>query len=145
MRFLMVDRILSLEPGRRIETTKATSLSDEFLRGHFTRRPLVPAALLLETLAQSLGWLVIASHQFRLSCVLAGVDEVRLVPDLAPGGVLQVVGELASVTPRGSLGSARATVDGRVVASVERMLFGHVPHPDPESLRARFRLCGGSA
>jgi 3-hydroxyacyl-[acyl-carrier-protein] dehydratase len=140
MRFLMIDRVVELEPGRRIRAVKAWSLADEALRSHFGRRALVPAALLLETLAQTLGRLVIATHGHRVGVLLTVVEEASLVHDLAPGCLLDVEGELLGTSPRGSLGRARARAGGRTVAEAGRIVYGHVPHPEPEALRARLEL-----
>jgi 3-hydroxyacyl-[acyl-carrier-protein] dehydratase len=145
MRFLLVDRVLAMEKGRRIETVKAFALSEECFRGHFTRRALVPGALLVECLAQSVGRLICATHDFTLSTVLTVLEDVVVAHDLPPGAEVRVTGELLGTSPKGSVARARATADGRVVASAGRMLFGQFPHPDPEQLRARMRLFGWDA
>ena len=145
MRFLMVDRIVALEPGKRIETVKCVSLTEEYLRGHFPRRPLVPGALLIEAVTQSVGRLINATHDFRYGVVLGALDEVRVVPDLEPGRVVTIVGELESTSARGSVGRGTARVDGREVCSVGRLLFAQFPNPDPDGTRARFRALGGDA
>lgn len=142
MRFLMVDRVLALEPGRRIETLKLPSITEEYFRGHFTHQALVPGSLLIEAMAQAVGRLICATHAYKVSIVLGGLDDLSVVHDLAPGRPVTVVGELLSTSPKGSVASATATADGRVVARVGRMLYGQFPHPDPEALRARFRLGG---
>jgi 3-hydroxyacyl-[acyl-carrier-protein] dehydratase len=143
MRFLMVDRVLALEPGRRIETLKCFGLADECLRGHFPRRPLVPGALLIEAILQSLGRLIMVTHEHRVATVLAAMDEVTVAHDLGPGRPVTIVGELLSTNPKGSVGRATATADGRVVAAVGRALYGQFPHPDPAGLRARFQALDG--
>jgi 3-hydroxyacyl-[acyl-carrier-protein] dehydratase len=145
MRFLMVDRVLALEAGKRIETVKCFGIADECLRGHFPRRPLVPGALLLEALLQTVGRLIMVTHEHRVATVLAALDDVTVAHDLAPGRPVTIVGELLSTNPRGSVGRATATADGRTVASAGRILFGQFPHPDPEDLRARFRALEGPA
>jgi 3-hydroxyacyl-[acyl-carrier-protein] dehydratase len=144
MRFLMVDRVVSIEPGKRIETLKLPSLGEEYLRGHFTRKPLVPGALLLEAIAQSLGWLINVTHDYAVGIVLGALDDAQVVHDLAPGHPVTIVGELLSTSSKGSVGRATATADGRTVASVGRMLYAQFPHPDPAALRARFRSMGGT-
>jgi 3-hydroxyacyl-[acyl-carrier-protein] dehydratase len=144
MRFLMVDRVLVLEPGRRIETLKLPALSEEYFRGHFTNVALVPGALLLESMAQSLGRLITATYDYKVAIALTVVEDARVVHDLRPGRPITIVGELLGTNPKGSIGRAVATADGREVASVGRMLFGQFPHPDPELVRARFRVLGES-
>ncbi len=145
MRFLLFDRVLRVVPGERIEAVKHVSLSDESLREHFPRRPLFPATLVLEAMTQALGWLSIATHEFRVWAVLTLAEDVVLPPDLPPGTRLDLVGELASTSPRGSVGRTRALVDGVEVASAGRLLFGHFPHPDPASLRARLSVQRGAS
>lgn len=142
MRFLMVDRVLSLEPGKRIETLKLPSISEEYLRGHFTRQALVPGALLIECMAQALGRLITASWDYKVAIALTVVEDARIVHDLRPGHPIHVVGELVATQKKGSIGRAVATAGGREVASVGRMIFGQFPHPDPESVKERFRLLG---
>jgi 3-hydroxyacyl-[acyl-carrier-protein] dehydratase len=145
MRFLMVDRVIAVELGKRIEALKSFGLGDECLRGHFPRRPLVPGALLLEAIAQAVGRLVLVTYEYRRATFLAAFDEVTVVHDLAPGHPVTIVGELVSTNPNGSVGKATATAGGRVVASVGRMLYAQTAHPDPDALRARFRALDGTA
>ncbi len=144
MRFLMVDRVLALEPGRRIRTLKLPSLGEEYLREHFPRRALVPGSLLLECLAQAAGRLVCASHGYALMVVLTVAEDVALAHDLAPGYPVEVEAELLGTSRKGSIASAQATADGRTVARAGRLLFGHFPHPDPAGLRARLESTGGA-
>jgi len=144
MRFLMVDRVLSLEPGKRIETMKCPALSEEYFRGHFTRAALVPGALLIESMAQTLGRLITATYDYKVAIALTVMEDVRVTHDLRPGRPITIVGELLGTNPKGSIGKAVATADGREVASVGRMLFGQFPHHDPELVKARFRVLGAA-
>jgi len=144
MRFLMVDRVLSLEPGKRIETLKLPSISEEYFRGHFTRAALVPGALLIESIAQSLGRLITATYDYKVAIALTVMEDAKVVHDLRPGRPITIVGELLGTNPKGSIGRAVATADGREVASVGRMIFIQFPHHDPESVKARFRVLGES-
>lgn len=138
MRFLLFDRVTSLETGRRIETVKCFSLEDEHLRDHFRLRPLVPAALVLEAMLQSLGWLVMTTHGFRLTPFFSMLEDATLPGELAPGQRLDITGELVSTNAKGSMGRAEARIDGQVVATLGRVLYGHYPAPDPVALRASF-------
>ncbi len=58
MKFLLVDRIESIQPGQRIVTTKALTLAEEYLADHFPAFPVMPGVLMLEALVQSAAWLV---------------------------------------------------------------------------------------
>lgn len=144
MRFLYYDRITHLEPGRRIVGEKAFSLSDEYLRSHFPHQPLVPAPLLLESMAQVLGWGIVQAHRFRLSAFLTLAEGFRLERlRLRPGFTATITGEIISTSHRDSLGRAWVDVEGGRLATLDRVIFGHFgPIPEKELLE-RFCLYSG--
>jgi 3-hydroxymyristoyl/3-hydroxydecanoyl-(acyl carrier protein) dehydratase len=143
MRFLYYDRVISIEKGRSIVGTKAFPLSEEFLRRHFTRKAIVPGVICLEAMAQLLGWLIIYSHDFKLSAIMSLVEGVRVPAGLRPGFSAEIHAELLSTSRRDSLGKARILVGGEEVASVERLIFSHVPNVDRSELIARFSYYSG--
>jgi 3-hydroxyacyl-[acyl-carrier-protein] dehydratase len=140
MRFLYYDRIVRIEPGRRIVGVKAFALSEEFLRGHFPREPLVPAPILLEAMAQVLGWGILHAHRFHLSAVLSLAERFRMERcRLRPGFTATITGEIVTTTHRDSLGRAWVEADGERVATLDRIIYAHVgPAPQDELLR---RFC----
>ncbi|MDJ0521572.1 MAG: hypothetical protein QNJ90_05795 [Planctomycetota bacterium] len=144
MRFLLFDRITELEPGKHVRGVKCVSLTEEFLRDHFTRTPCMPGSLVIEAMVQLTAWCAIAKHDYALSCVLSMLDDVQVPADLPPGTTLHIEGELLGTNPKGSFAKARATVDGQEVARIGRVLYAHVPMPDPEILRERLRYFGGT-
>lgn len=144
MRFLFYDSVQRIEKGKSILGIKSFALTEEFLNRHYSKKPLVPGVLLIEAMAQLLGWLIIYSHDFTLTTVLALVDGATLTPDLRPGFTAEIHGELLSTSKRDSLGTARILVDGREIASVSRIIYGHFGPVDPEELSRRFKYYGGS-
>jgi 3-hydroxyacyl-[acyl-carrier-protein] dehydratase len=143
MRLLLYDRITGLEPGQSITGVKTFSLTEEWLRRHFSKTALVPAVMYIEAMAQLLGWLIIHTHDFRLSAVMSLIEEVTLAPDLRPGFSAEISGRLVSTSSSDSLGSARITVDGREIASMNRIIYVHSSKVDPEQLRNMFHYYGG--
>jgi 3-hydroxyacyl-[acyl-carrier-protein] dehydratase len=143
MRFLYYDRVISIEKGRSIVGTKAFPLSEEFFRRHFTKKAIVPGVICLEAMAQLLGWLIIYSHDFKLSAIMSLVEGVRVPAGLRPGFSAEIHAELLSTSRRDSLGKARILVGGEEVASVERLIFSHVPNVDRSELIARFSYYSG--
>ena len=143
MRLLLYDRITSLQPGEVITGVKTFSLSDEWLRGHFAKTALVPAVMYIEAMAQLLGWLIIHTHDFRLSAVMSLIEGVTLAPDLRPGFSAEISGRLISTSSSDSLGSARITVDGREIASMNRIIYVHSSKVDSAQLRHLFHYYGG--
>lgn len=143
MRFLLYDEITKIDKGSSVTGTKTFSLSDECLRGHFSRVPVVPGVLLIEAMAQVLGWLIIYSHDFRLSAVMSLIEDVSVPSQLRPGFKAEIHGEMLSTSARDSLGTAKVTIDGRLVASLGRIIYVHAPTEDSERLRDLFRYYSG--
>jgi 3-hydroxyacyl-[acyl-carrier-protein] dehydratase len=86
MRFILIDKIVSLEPGKELKAVKNVSLSEEYLADHFPTFPVLPGVLLLEGLIESASWLVRVTEGFGHSMVL--LEEARNVKYksfLAPG------------------------------------------------------------
>lgn len=137
MRFLLFDRARVLDGGR-VEGWRSTTMADESLRGHFPRRPTVPATLVIESMIQCLGYRAIVANDFHISVVLSVLEDVTLPPDLRPGIRLDLFGELTATRPTGSMGHAWAEVDGEEVARAGRVVYAHVPVPDADVLRTRF-------
>jgi 3-hydroxyacyl-[acyl-carrier-protein] dehydratase len=143
MRFLLFDSVAQITKGKSIVGVKCFSLTEEFLNRHFTQTPTVPGPLLIEAMAQLVGWLIIYSYDFRLSTFLALVEDVRITPRLRPGFSAEIYGELVSTSKRDSLGRARMVSAGREIASVGRIIYGHSDRVDPEELARRFAYYSG--
>lgn len=77
MRFILIDRIVEIENGRRIKAVKSVTLSEEYLADHFPTFPVLPGVLLLEGLIESASWLVRTTENFAHSMVL--LEEARNV------------------------------------------------------------------
>ena len=77
MRFILIDKIVELETGKRIKALKGVSLSEEYLADHFPTFPVLPGVLLLEGLIESASWLVRNTENFAHSMIL--LEEARNV------------------------------------------------------------------
>lgn len=143
MRFLFYDRVSELGQGR-IVGTKAFALSEEYLRGHFNRTPLVPGTILVEAMVQLLGWGIIHAHDFRLSAIVSLIEGVTIVnARQRPGFEARITGEILSTSASDSLGRAWLDAGGTRIAAVDRVIFSHFPVSRPEALRELFRYCSG--
>ena len=143
MRFLYYDSVTHLEKGKSIIGVKAFTLSEEFLRGHYEKVALVPAVIMIEAMAQLLGWLIIYSHDFRLTPIMSLIEEVTLTPHLRPGFKAEIHGQIISSTQRDSLGKAQIYVEGKSIASIGRIIYSHFHQVSPADLTQLFGYCSG--
>jgi 3-hydroxyacyl-[acyl-carrier-protein] dehydratase len=90
MRFILIDKVVSLEAGKQIKAVKNVSLSEEYLADHFPTFPVLPGVLLLEGLIESASWLVRKSENFTHSMILLEqARNVKYKSFLAPGAQIQ--------------------------------------------------------
>jgi 3-hydroxyacyl-[acyl-carrier-protein] dehydratase len=119
--FLLVDRILELEPGKRVVGIKNVSINEEFFLGHFPGNPVMPGVLIIEAMAQTaaVGVLTAISDPEKRGAYLTGVDKCRFRRPVVPGDQLRLEVEIVSVRMR--MGKCRgvATVDGNLCAEAE--------------------------
>ena len=91
--FLLVDRIIALEPGKRIVGLKNVSINEPFFQGHFPGRPIMPGVLIVESLAQVGGILALLATPENMgnpSLYLMGLDKVRFRQPVVPGDQLRL-------------------------------------------------------
>jgi 3-hydroxyacyl-[acyl-carrier-protein] dehydratase len=143
MRFLYYDRVDNIDKGKSITGVKTFTLSEEFFRKHFTKQALVPGVIYIEAMAQLLGWLIIYSHDFKLSAIMSLVEDVTVAPGMRPGFKAEIHGEIISTSRRDSLGRAWMTVDGETVASMNRIIYSHVHKVNSEDLSNLFYYYSG--
>jgi len=143
MRFLYYDSVIHLEKDKSIIGVKTFTLSEEFLRGHYKKVALVPPVIMIEAMAQLLGWLIIYSHDFRLMPIMSLIEDVTLTPHLRPGFKAEIHGQIVSSSKRDSLGKAQMSVEGKVIASLGRIIYSHIHKVKPEDLTQLFRYYSG--
>lgn len=124
--FLLIDRVVEIEPGQRVVAIKNVTANEPQFTGHFPDRPIMPGVLLVESLAQAGAVAVLSYPENRGKLVLfAGIDECRFRRVVVPGDTLRLeitVEKLGRVSGRAR---AVATVDGEV--AVEALLSFILP------------------
>ncbi|MEO1994312.1 MAG: 3-hydroxyacyl-ACP dehydratase FabZ family protein [Planctomycetaceae bacterium] len=123
MRFLLVDRIDSLEVGKSITAVKNLSLAEEYLADHFPGFPVEPGVLMLESMVQASAWLMRFSDEFQYSTVLLKqARAVRFNSFLQPGQTLNISSVVHRREPRSYVFKATGTVDGNSTVSARLTL-----------------------
>lgn len=122
--FILVDRILELEPNKKVVGLKNVSMNEPFFQGHFPGTPIMPGVLILEAMAQTSGVLAIASMSEKGKSALMyfmGLDQVKFRKMVVPGD--QLIMELTVLKQRSKIMklAGTATVDGQVVAEAQLM------------------------
>jgi len=120
--FLFVDRIVSLEKGKRATGLKNVTINDYFFEGHFPGRPVMPGVLILEALAQVGGVMMLASEENRgkLAFFLSA-DNVKFRKTVLPGDQLMLQVEAGKVKSKTAQVFGKAFVDGKIVAEADFM------------------------
>ncbi|MGG1664616.1 3-hydroxyacyl-ACP dehydratase FabZ [Brevibacillus sp. NRS-1366] len=115
--FLLIDKIVELDLGKRAVGIKNVTVNEPFFQGHFPGYPVMPGVLIVEALAQvgAVAMLSMEEHQGKIG-LFAGIDEFRFKDQVKPGDTLTLEVELTRV--RGSIGKGhgKALVNGKVVA-----------------------------
>src|SRR6266478_4732180 len=100
MRFHLIDRILEVEPGKRIRMVKNLTLGEEYLADHFPTFPVMPGVLMLETLVEAAAWLLRLSDDYKHSViVLREARNGKYGHFMEPGKRMEVTVEAADYAP----------------------------------------------
>ena len=123
--FLLIDRVLELEEGKRIVAVKNVAINEPFFQGHFPGNPVMPGVMILEALAQAAAILSFRNlHRESTKELLyyfVGIDNARFKKPVIPGDQLILnVSMLRQVRGIGKF-AAHATVDGVLVTEAELM------------------------
>jgi UDP-3-O-[3-hydroxymyristoyl] N-acetylglucosamine deacetylase/3-hydroxyacyl-[acyl-carrier-protein] dehydratase len=118
--FLLVDRVLELEPGRRVVAIKNVSVNEPFFQGHWPKLPIMPGVLIVEAMAQAAGVLIAASvDQSDRAVVIASIDGVKLRRPVVPGDQLRLEGIGERIKSRSAYVTCRGLVGDSVAAEAK--------------------------
>ena len=121
--FLLVDRIIDMEPNKRIIALKNVTINEPFFPGHFPGRPIMPGVLIIEAMAQAGGILLlntIENPQDKLVYFM-GIDKARFRKPVRPGDQLRFELEMIKLRMRTCKMVGKAFVNNDLVAEAELM------------------------
>ena len=118
--FLLIDTIEEMEPGKRAVGKKCVTYNEPFFAGHFPGEPVMPGVLIVEALAQTGAVAILSQPDFKGKTAYFGaINNARFKQKVVPGDVLML--ELEIVKQKGpiGIGTAKATVNGKVAVQAE--------------------------
>ena len=119
---LLVDRVISMDPGERIHAVKAVSFNENFFQGHFPSRPIMPGVLQVEAMAQAAAILGIETLGLAGSGKLVyfmGIENAKFRAPVEPGCLLDLEVEFVRKSTRVCKFKGRASVEGTTTCEVE--------------------------
>ncbi len=130
--FQLIDRIVEIDLGeRKIRTEATVPLTSTIFEGHFPGHPLMPGVLLIESMAQTAGWLIIAATRFTRMPFLAAVKDAKLRQFVEPGTVLSLTAELVHDGSGYAMTKANVAIDGKTICNAA-LTFSVMEFPNPE-------------
>jgi 3-hydroxyacyl-[acyl-carrier-protein] dehydratase len=120
---LMIDRVISIEPGKSIVAIKNVTVNEPYFLGHFPGKPIMPGVLILEAMAQATGILALHANKERnkegFLYLFAGIDKARFKRPVVPGDQLLIAAEVLKV--KGDIWKCKvsAKVDNKLVCEAE--------------------------
>jgi 3-hydroxyacyl-[acyl-carrier-protein] dehydratase len=125
MRWIWIDRFVALESGKSARAVKNTSLAEDHFAQHFPGWPVMPAALILEGLAQTGGILVGEANGFQEKVILAKVLRAEFRREVLAGEQLIYDAEVLNLRPEGAAVLGKVSVGGEQVGEAE-IFFAHL-------------------
>ncbi|HTG14492.1 MAG TPA: 3-hydroxyacyl-ACP dehydratase FabZ [Blastocatellia bacterium] len=119
--FLLVDRIIEYDSGKRVVGIKNVTLNEPFFAGHFPGAPVMPGVLIVEAMAQTAGVMMLANLPDRESKLVffTGIDGAKFRRPVVPGDQLRLELTVLRLRPRYIKLRGEAYVDGELVAEAE--------------------------
>ncbi|MBK6312820.1 MAG: 3-hydroxyacyl-ACP dehydratase FabZ [Blastocatellia bacterium] len=138
--FLLVDRVIEFEPGKRLVARKNVTANEPFFNGHFPAAPVMPGVLIVEALAQAAGLLVAYDRPTDPDeyLLFAGIDNVRFRIPVVPGDVLTLTVEAKRIRRQSAHLHGTATVDGQLAVEADLLaILSTIPSSSDGAARWR--------
>ncbi len=130
--FRLIDRILDLNTVAKTITVEAqVPAQNTIFEGHFPGYPIMPGVLLIESMAQTSGWLLVALMNFQRMPFLAAVKEAKMRGFVTPGELLTVEASLVHEGSGYAITEAKVKVAGKLRSNAT-LTFSHIPFPNPD-------------
>jgi 3-hydroxyacyl-[acyl-carrier-protein] dehydratase len=118
--FLLIDRVLEIEEGKRIVAVKNVTANEEFFNGHFPQEPVMPGVLIIEAMAQAGAVALLSLEQFKgKTAYFGGIDKAKFRAKVVPGDTLRLELEIIKLKKNAGIGKGIAYVGDKKAAEAE--------------------------
>ncbi len=118
--FLLIDKIVEMEEGKKVVALKNVTMNEPFFVGHYPNFPVMPGVLILEAMAQSGAVAILSMEEFKGRTPMFGaIDKAKFRGQVRPGDSLLIEVEILKLRNNAGKGMGIATVDGKKVAEAE--------------------------
>lgn len=118
--FLLVDRVLEIEEGKKITAIKNVTMNEQFFQGHFPQEPVMPGVLIIEALAQAGAIAILSMEEYKGKIVYFGaIDKAKFRGKVVPGDTLRFEVEIVKLKKAAGIGYGIAYVGDKKVAEGE--------------------------
>jgi 3-hydroxyacyl-[acyl-carrier-protein] dehydratase len=126
MRFVLIDEVVDLSPGKTIRAMKTMSPDEELFRDHYPGFPVVPGVLLTEMMAQATGKCLESENPDRGKPMLARILNANFRRWARPGQRLSITAEIRTTRPEHATADCRVETEGQLVAEAQ-LFFCFIP------------------
>jgi 3-hydroxyacyl-[acyl-carrier-protein] dehydratase len=120
--FLLVDRIIEIEEGKRAVGLKNVTINEPFFQGHFPVQPIMPGVLIVEAMAQVGAVAILSMEEYKGKlAVFTGIEKMKFRKQVVPGDTLIMESELIAIKHGMGKAKVSAKVDGKIAAAGELM------------------------
>ena len=118
--FLLIDRVLEMEEGKRCVALKNVTMNEPFFQGHFPQEPVMPGVLIIEALAQTGAVAMLSMEEFKGKIAFfGGIDKAKFRGKVVPGDTLRLEVEMIKIKRGAGIGKGIAYVGDKKVAEGE--------------------------
>ena len=118
--FLLVDRILEMEPGRRVTAIKNVTMNEPYFQGHFPGAPVMPGVLIVEAMAQAGAVAILSQEEFKgKTPFFGGIKNAKFKKMVVPGDTLRFEVEIVKLKGSAGVGQGKAYVCDKVACQAE--------------------------
>src|ERR1700686_3094138 len=130
--YQLIDRILVLNIGEKtIKVEAQVPQQNTIFEGHFPGYPIMPGVLLIESMAQTSGWLLLALMKFERMPFLAAVKEAKMRGFVSPGELLTIDANILHKSSGYAMTEAKVRIGGKLKCNAT-ITFSHIPFPNPD-------------